>query len=162
LWEWPPEDLRNLRAIEILEHVDTADARSLLHALAKGSPDARLTRAAAAGLKTLQWRQVALGKTELSRPSIPIKEGVREYEAGDWVTLFNGKDLKDWQISGKAEPFEVNENERAIMAGPSQPVSLLQTKKVYADFHLRFEFRIATKDANSGVNIRQPSNPSGK
>src|SRR5438876_241532 len=40
-----------------------------------------------------------------------------------------------------------------------QRVSLLQTPRDYADFHLRFEFRIVTKHANSGVNIRQPVNP---
>ena len=45
------------------------------------------------------------------------------------------------------------------MAKPSQPLSLLQTPRDYSDFHLRFEFRIATKNADSGVNIRQPFNP---
>ena len=65
-------------------------------------------------------------------------------------------------ITGKAEAFAVNETERVIMANPSQPVSLLQTTKDYADFHLHFDFRIAGKDANSGVYIRSPYNPAAR
>ena len=61
LSEWSPEDLRGLRAIESLEHADSSDAKSLLEALAKGSPDARLTRAAETSLKNLHRRQLALG-----------------------------------------------------------------------------------------------------
>jgi hypothetical protein len=42
--------------------MDGPDAEMLLNALAKGSPDARLTREAEAALKSLGRRHVALGK----------------------------------------------------------------------------------------------------
>jgi RNA polymerase sigma factor (sigma-70 family) len=45
------EELRDLRAIEILEHLDTPKARGILEYLAKGEPDARVTEAAKASLE---------------------------------------------------------------------------------------------------------------
>ncbi len=107
-------------------------------ALAGGGPAAPDARAAAAG---------------------PPGPGQPAPTADAWVSLFNGKDLSNWLIHGNPEAFAVDAAERAIVARPSQPTSLLQTSKDYADFHLRFEFRIASPGANSGVNLRQPLNP---
>ena len=47
------EQLRALRAVEALEHAGTAKARSLLQDLARGAPEARLTREARAALARL-------------------------------------------------------------------------------------------------------------
>jgi hypothetical protein len=49
----PSEELRQLRAIQVLEHVGTAEAKRLLETLAKGPEDARLTREAQASLGRL-------------------------------------------------------------------------------------------------------------
>jgi predicted Ser/Thr protein kinase len=78
-------------------------------------------------------------------------------EQDGWAPLFNGKDLDNWQFLGAREAFAVNPAERAIMVKPSKPWSELMTPRDYADFHLRLEFRIVTKNANSGVNIRMPA-----
>jgi hypothetical protein len=51
-----PEQLRDLRAVEALEHIDTPEARRLLETLAKGAPEVRLTREAAASLERLDKR----------------------------------------------------------------------------------------------------------
>jgi hypothetical protein len=48
------EMLRQLRAVEALEYIGTADARQLLQRLAEGAPDARLTRDAKASLERLR------------------------------------------------------------------------------------------------------------
>lgn len=48
-----PANLRNLRAVEVLEHIATPDAREVLRTLANGAPDARLTRDAKASLERL-------------------------------------------------------------------------------------------------------------
>ncbi len=48
-----PEQLRSLRALEVLEFIGTAEARDLLRKLAGGAPNARATREAAASLRRL-------------------------------------------------------------------------------------------------------------
>src|SRR5262249_3132527 len=51
-----PETLRNLRAVEVLEHIGTAQAEEILKSLARGHPDARLTQEAKASLDRLGKR----------------------------------------------------------------------------------------------------------
>jgi len=53
----PPEPLQVLRAIEILEHIGTTEARRCLEALAKGAADARQTREAKMALDRLMKRR---------------------------------------------------------------------------------------------------------
>ncbi len=48
--------LQSLRAVEVLERIGTADAKELLLEIAKGAPDARLTKDAAAAVERLQAR----------------------------------------------------------------------------------------------------------
>jgi hypothetical protein len=49
----PPEVLRGLRAVEMLEHVGSPEARQVLQTLGQGDSKARLTQAARASLKRL-------------------------------------------------------------------------------------------------------------
>jgi hypothetical protein len=49
----PPGALRALRSAEVLEWIATPEASALLLELAKGAPDAQLTREAAAACKRL-------------------------------------------------------------------------------------------------------------
>jgi HEAT repeat protein len=51
-----PEQLRRLRAVEILELLGTPEARKLLQRLADGAPKARLTQEAKASLERLAQR----------------------------------------------------------------------------------------------------------
>jgi hypothetical protein len=53
----PPHELRALRAVEVLEWIATPEARARLVELAKGAPDARLSRDAAAACKRLEGRK---------------------------------------------------------------------------------------------------------
>jgi hypothetical protein len=55
----PAKTLRLLRAIEVLERIDTQEAKDLLAKLAQGAPEARLTREAKASLQRLARRGVA-------------------------------------------------------------------------------------------------------
>lgn len=49
-----PESIRSIRALELLERLNTPESRELLSKLAKGAPDARLTREAKAALDRLR------------------------------------------------------------------------------------------------------------
>jgi hypothetical protein len=53
----PEETLRLLRAIEVLEHIGTAEARRCLDVMAKGAEGARPTREAKAALRRLAKRR---------------------------------------------------------------------------------------------------------
>jgi hypothetical protein len=48
------ERFRPVRAVEVLEHIGTVEARQLLQTLADGAPEARLTREAKASLRRLR------------------------------------------------------------------------------------------------------------
>jgi WD40 repeat protein len=52
--EFTPEELRQERALELLEQIGSAEAREVLRELSKGEKSARLTRQAAAALKRLE------------------------------------------------------------------------------------------------------------
>jgi RNA polymerase sigma factor (sigma-70 family) len=51
-----PQFLQKLRAVEVLEHIATSEARELLRSLAKGDPEARVTQEAKASLERLARR----------------------------------------------------------------------------------------------------------
>jgi dipeptidyl aminopeptidase/acylaminoacyl peptidase len=55
----PPEQLRPLRAVEVLEHMATPEGRAVLAALAEGAPEARLTQDAKAALERLAKKSAA-------------------------------------------------------------------------------------------------------
>jgi WD40 repeat protein len=55
--EFTSDELRQERALELLEQIGSAEARELLFELTKGEMTARLTRQAAAALKRLEERQ---------------------------------------------------------------------------------------------------------
>ena len=55
-WQPSPEQARALRAVEVLEHVGTAEAKRVLETLAAGAAEARLTQEARASLRRLDAR----------------------------------------------------------------------------------------------------------
>jgi hypothetical protein len=52
-----PKTIRELRAVEVLEHIGTAQARQVLQQLSRGAPGSRLTDAARASLERLANRK---------------------------------------------------------------------------------------------------------
>ena len=50
----PPERLRHLRAVEVLEDIGSPEAREVLRRLARGTPQAWLTRASRDALGRLE------------------------------------------------------------------------------------------------------------
>jgi WD40 repeat protein len=54
-----PQAMRELRAVEVLEHLGTAEAQHVLKELARGAPEARLTQEVKAALERLARRRQA-------------------------------------------------------------------------------------------------------
>jgi len=74
-----------------------------------------------------------------------------EKESG-WITLFNGRDLDGWSAEdGDASCWSVTGGE-LVLSRPSQQNIWLLTTKDFADFILKFEFKLAP-GANSGVTF---------
>ena len=70
---------------------------------------------------------------------------------GDWVALFNGKDLTGWRPYG-AEHW-VAENGTILGESTAGKYGYLVTEKTYRDFVLRLKFR-GEPGGNSGVFLR--------
>jgi len=85
-------------------------------------------------------------------PGLAKGQGVTDAEKDEgFVALFNGRDLAGW--TGGAKGY-VAEN-GAIVVHPEMGGGNLYTEKEYADFALRFEFKL-TPAANNGLGIRAP------
>ncbi len=70
-----------------------------------------------------------------------------------FVSLFDGKTLDGWQISGqKGSGYKV---ENGLLVCPADGGGNLFTTKEYVNFVLRFEFRLF-EGSNNGIGIRAP------
>ena len=78
--------------------------------------------------------------------------GCATMSGGDWVTLFDGKNLDDWYIIGDGDWKLEN---GLVMADRKigKDTGYLVTKKSYSNFELKVEFWVS-HDANSGVFLR--------
>ena len=56
----PPKVLRALRAVELLEHIASPEARQVLQTVSEGAPEARQTQDAMASLRRLAQRAVGI------------------------------------------------------------------------------------------------------
>lgn len=70
-----------------------------------------------------------------------------------FVPIFNGKDLTRWTIRGQFGPGYVVEDGKIVC--PVDGGGNLFTEKEYANFVLRFEFRLE-EGSNNGIGIRAP------
>lgn len=82
-------------------------------------------------------------------------QGVAE-EPG-FVPLFDGASLAGWtRFGGKAEAWAV---EDGLLVSLGEGGGWLGTERDYADFDLRFEFRLSP-ESNSGIYLRAPADTS--
>ena len=91
-----------------------------------------------------------------------------DVQAGEWVKLFNGKDIRGWEKKGGAATYKVEGGCIVGTTKPNTPNTFLCPPKKYADFELTFEVK-CDPALNSGVQIRSisdaedvPSGLSGK
>jgi hypothetical protein len=73
--------------------------------------------------------------------------------AGEWVELFNGKNLRGWKkLDGTAE-FRVEDGEIVGVSQTGTPNTFLATRETYNDFILEYEMKM-DRGLNSGVQFR--------
>ena len=91
---------------------------------------------------------------------IPIvSAGVAQKAEEGFTSIFNGKDLTGW-VYGSRRGAENKSGrgyqvENGVIYSTVEDGGNLYTEKEYADFVLRFEFRL-TENANNGIGIRAP------
>src|SRR4051812_41451073 len=75
-----------------------------------------------------------------------------ESSPGEFVPLFNGHDLADWVYGSKAgQGYKVRSDDGTpVIYCTVADGGNLYTEKEYANFHLRFEFKL-TPGANNGI-----------
>ena len=77
--------------------------------------------------------------------------------AGEWETLFNGKDIDNWEKKGGAATYKVEDGCIVGTTKPNTPNTFLCPPKKYGDFELTFDVK-CDPALNSGVQIRSISN----
>jgi len=99
-------------------------------------------------LMRIAWATIAFAATAM----------VHAQEPG-FTTLFNGKDLTGWTYGTRRGAPNKSGNgyqvENGILFTTKEDGGNLFTEKEYADFVLRFEFKL-TPNANNGIGIRAP------
>lgn len=81
---------------------------------------------------------------------------------GEWISLFNGKDLTGWkELEGKTK-FEVKDGQIIGTTIPNNPNSVLcTTDSSYSNFILELDLKVDSP-LNSGVQIRSHLSPKGE
>jgi len=71
---------------------------------------------------------------------------------GNWISLFNGKDLAGWHLRNPAGANGWKVRDAVYVDTP--PSTDIQTDGEYYDFQLHVEFNVSEGNGNSGVYIR--------
>ena len=111
-----------------------------------------------------RWATLAIALLFSAIAAVQYTDTAFGQAGGGWITLFDGKNLDQWQGDGTAT-FKIEDG--SVVADdkkdPKAVASYLVTKQSYKDFEIRAEFWVSD-DANSGIFFRctDPSKISGK
>ncbi|MEM8677851.1 MAG: DUF1080 domain-containing protein [Planctomycetota bacterium] len=94
----------------------------------------------------IRWRKLSVREL----PVAEANERLRARTGEGWKPIFNGRDLHGWQ--GATDSYEVKDGTLVCQAGKG---GTLFTEATYADFVLRFEFKLPSR-GNNGLAIRYP------
>ena len=74
----------------------------------------------------------------------------------EWKSLFNGKDLSDWEVKNGTAKYRIADNAIIGTSRTGTPNTFLCTKKIYDDFILELEV-LVSPGLNSGIQFRSNS-----
>lgn len=100
-------------------------------------------------------------KKHLLLPLLALPIALSAAEPGEWVDLFDGKDLDGWTQRGGEAKYRVEDGAIVGTTVPKTPNSFLCTERNYANFILELEFKV-DPTLNCGVQIRSNSLPDYK
>jgi hypothetical protein len=105
--------------------------------------------------------QLLLAATVVSCASLAATAaGIPQDREPGFTSLFNGKDFTGWVYGRRANGAENRSGkgyqiENGVIFSTKEDGGNLYTEKEYADFVLRFDFKL-TENANNGIGIRAP------
>jgi hypothetical protein len=105
--------------------------------------------------------QLLLAATVVSCASLAATAvGIPQSPEQGFTSLFNGKDFTGWVYGRRANGAENRSGkgyqiENGVIFSTKEDGGNLYTEKEYADFVLRFDFKL-TENANNGIGIRAP------
>src|SRR3977135_1837206 len=113
-----------------------------------------------------RWRALAVALLFAAIAAVPYPGTALAQASGQdgWITLFDGKNLDQWQGDGTAT-FKIEDG--SVIAtdkkDPKAVAAYLVSKQSFKDFEIRAEFWVSD-DANSGIFVRNtdPKNISSK
>ncbi|HBN78380.1 MAG TPA: DUF1080 domain-containing protein [Planctomycetaceae bacterium] len=103
-------------------------------------------------MKTVRMMTLAIAAVALI--SAPVM-------AGEWVSLFNGKNLDGWIQKNGTATYSVEDGTIVGVTSDGSPNSFLCSKKDYGNFELEFEVKVHNS-LNSGVQIRSQTKETDK
>ena len=85
--------------------------------------------------------------------ALVLTASVASLQAGEWVSLFDGKEIKGFTQKNGTATYRVEDGAIVGKTNEGSPNSFLCTDKLYGDFELEFEVK-CDNALNSGVQIR--------
>jgi hypothetical protein len=80
----------------------------------------------------------------------------QEKQKSGWIDLFNGKNLRGWELVNGSAIYKVENGEITGTTVMGSPNSFLATSEAYGDFILELDF-LVDSNLNSGIQIRSIS-----
>ena len=93
----------------------------------------------------VMWRNIRIQKVDGPSAESPA--------AGEWIELFNGKDINGWEQHGGKANYKVEDGAILGTSVPNTQNTFLCTKQRFGDFELEFDVMVDPR-LNSGVQIR--------